>query len=250
MRLVLKRKQIPDHLLRFFKNIGHKPKDLINTPYYFAEAMREDGWYIRSPIVWNKKSCMPESTKDRPTSAWEPIWMFAKSAKYFYDDIAVRQPYARLWDGEARNGTTLAPGSVHTLNTGQPTGHVRQSKPIAPSGGANLRNVWRIPLSDCWELGPEPSRLSHYASFVSEIPRRCILAGSRPGDTVLDPFLGSGTTLLVANQLGRAGLGIELNESYAEMARKRIAESAPLLTAEAVTVEAPRQLGLLDEAAS
>lgn len=189
----------------------------------------EPGWWVRSEIVWAKTSAMPESVRDRPTSAWEPIWMFAKSRTYFFDADAVRTPYPEA--SVKRNGyqvqdqRTGVVGHLresHEKSVAGARAIVRDAPPLNPNG-AMIRNVWT--------LGPEPLRDSHYASFPSEIPRRCIKAGSRRGDTILDPFLGSGTTALVADQLGRNAIGIELSPAYAEMARKRIdADAGPMLS--------------------
>ena len=156
-------------------NHGLKPKDLCLIPERLAIALQDDGWWIRSRIAWCKKSSMPESVTDRPTSAWEHIWLLTKSARYYYDAEAVKT-----------------------------------------SNGANLRNYW--------VLGPEPYPEAHFATFPSEIPRRCIKAGSRPRDTVLDPIHGSGTTAAVAQELDRAWAGVELNPEYAALAEKRIAK--------------------------
>lgn len=185
---------------------GTKPKDLVLIPERFALAAQDDGWYVRSRIAWCKRAPMPESVRDRPTNAWEHIWMLTKSARYYWDADAVREDYARLWDASAPNGKTLGPGSDYTVQQGQPTGHVRQAKPIEPKNG---RNIWSY-----WLLSPDPEPLAHFATFPREIPRRCIAAATREGDTVLDPFVGSGTTTQVARSMLRRSIGIDLNETY------------------------------------
>jgi len=196
--------------------VGSKPKDLLLIPERFAIAMQDAGWWVRSRIAWCKTSAMPESVKDRPTSAWEHIWMFTRSARYFWDQEAVRQPNTSADD--PRNRPDYVAKRERNVG-GRTDGYTSSHGAVGWNpAGANLRNFWL--------LGPEPSREEHYAAFPSEIPRRCILAASRPGDTVLDPFLGSGTTALVAGQLQRNAIGIELNPKYAEMARRRISNDA------------------------
>ncbi len=224
-------------------------KNLLLIPERFAIAMQEAGWIVRSRIAWCKTSAMPESVKDRPTSAWEHIWMFSKSARYFYDVDAVRQK-----DTPGTHGSNRVGGLDHLtgLNRGG-TSQDGLTRMVRGETGANLRNYWT--------LGPEPSSLHHYAAYPTEIPKRCILAGSRKGDTVLDPFGGSGTTGVVADRLGRDAVLIELNPAYAEMARQRIESDAGLMLAEQVDfwhaglmlaepvcVEAPVQGDLFSEA--
>ena len=186
-------------------DFGMKPKDLCLIPYRLILALQDDGWWVRSQIVWAKKSAMPESVRDRPTSAWEPIFLLTKSQKYYYDAEAVRQGLDGNPDIRSR-ASTFAQQSQ--------TGNHGQGAETISTVGANLRNVWH--------LGPEPFPDAHFATFPTEIPRRAIMAGSKKGDTVLDPFLGSGTTCVVANQLERDSIGIELSPEYAEMAEKRI----------------------------
>lgn len=267
--------------------VGLKPKDLMMVPARLAIALQDDGWYLRSDIIWHKKAPMPESVTDRPTSAHEHVFLLTKQPRYFYDADAVREEMSP--ESAARYAYGFGGAKNEALKAGD--------KPTAVVGmrdateGRNLRNVWT--------LGPEPYPDAHFATFPTEIPRRCIKAGtsergccpacgaswgrvaeresgtSRPkssplgargvspsahralgqpqqanrfvtvtttgweptcacdaGDpvpsTILDPFLGSGTTLLVADQLGRHGIGIELNPEYAEMARRRIVNDAPL----------------------
>jgi DNA modification methylase len=152
---------------------GVKPKDLYGVPWMLAFALRADGWWLRSEIVWAKPNPMPESVTDRPTSAHEQLFLLAKSARYFYDADAIREPHARLWDPDAPNGRTLAPCSDHTLQTGQPTGHIRQEKGIAPNPfGRNKRNVW--------EIATAPFPDAHFATFPPKLVEPCILAGSSP----------------------------------------------------------------------
>ncbi len=197
---------------------GIPAKNLLLIPERFAIAMQDAGWIVRSRIAWCKTSAMPESVRDRPTSAWEHIWMFTRSARYFWDADAVRP--GRINPGADWNDRKALGFTGRTTDAIQ-SGMSIPSLASNPNG-ANLRNYWL--------LGPAPSSLEHYASFPPEIPKRCILAASRPGDTVLDPFLGSGTTELVADQLGRNAVGVELNPKYAEMARRRIANDCPMFS--------------------
>jgi DNA modification methylase len=140
---------------------GFKPKDLILAPFFLAEALRQDGWYLRSTIIWHKRACMPESVTDRPTTAHEYIFLLAKSERYFYDADAVRQPMTR---GSA--GSSFTEGKTGVNGQGRVSLAERHDNPA----GANLRNVW--------SLGPEPTPFAHFATFPTEIPRRAILAGS------------------------------------------------------------------------
>lgn len=216
---------------------GLPPKNLLLIPQRFAIGMQDRGWWVRSQIAWCKTSAMPESVRDRPTSAWEPIWMFSKSARYFYAADAVHRSSVDP-PGVSRGGSLGRFGRDEQLVSAN--AH-RGDQPYASNGGANLRNYWL--------LGPQPSSLNHYAGYPPELPKRCILAGSRRGDTVLDPFLGSGTTLLVASRFGRDGIGIELNPEYARMAEDRIHRDAGDLFPEDIAVETEtRQPTLFEEA--
>jgi len=196
--------------------VDMKPKDLMGVPWMLAAALRKDGWYLRSEIIWAKATsgqrdylahvaqaaraaginptqvdtliaslnlpvgtAMPESVRDRPTRAHEQIFLLSKSRSYYYDNDAINEP--------ALNGGVR---------------HVR----------------------DVWALNTSSYKGAHFATFPPEFVRMCILAGSQPGDAVLDPFLGAGTTMAVAKQQGRACIGMELNPEYVELARARVAE--------------------------
>jgi DNA modification methylase len=245
-----------------FSTIGGylKAKDLCMVPNRLAIALQEDGWWVRSEIIWHKPNPMPESTKDRPGCAHEKIWLMSKSRKYYYDHKAVREPMAaasvaRLsQDVESQAGSSRQPGKTngpmkavgrleprgrdtygrHTLDGAVPEGERRkrgvpprhaqhassdrQSLDNVPRGTRGLRNVWTI--------APKGFKDAHFATFPPALIVPCIKAGCPAGGTVLDPFGGSGTTGLVAQDLGRNAILIELNPDYAEMARRRIA--APL----------------------
>lgn len=168
---------------------GLKPKDLIGVPWRLAFALQADGWYLRSEIIWNKPNCQPESVKDRPTRSHEHIFLLTKSDKYFYDHEAVKEP-----------------AIVNGKNNGKQK---------------NRRDVWNI--------NTEGFSGAHFAVFPSQLVRLCMLAGSSPDTTVLDPFFGSGTVGAVAIETGRKCIGIEMKEEYAEMARGRISTVQPRL---------------------
>jgi DNA modification methylase len=205
--------------------LGLKPKDLCLVPERFAIAMQDDGWWVRSRICWAKTSCMPESIKDRPTRAWEPIYMFSQSRRYYWDYEATRVPDQGRPSG---NGFAGRQGGAAWLPL---DGGIGTEEHWKPGEGRNLWDYWEIEPDDddpFWKLGPEGLKDDHYAAFPTAIPRLCIAAGSREGDMVLDPFCGSGTTVLQALRMGRRGLGLDLNPQYVAMAERRILQDAPL----------------------
>lgn len=192
---------------------GLKPKDLVGIPWRLAFALQADGWYLRSDCIWSKTSPMPESVTDRPTKSHEYIFLLTKNQRYFYDAEAVKEKTKQILGprpfGGAGNGKQNKDRNDYFYN--------------GDNGCRNLRSVWTI-TSDRF-LG------SHFATFPKKLAERCILAGSRPGDLVLDPFSGAGTTGLVALRHSRRFIGIELNPEYVAMARRRIVEDAPLFNA-------------------
>jgi len=195
---------------------GLKPKDLVGIPWRVAFALQADGWYLRSDTIWHKPNPMPESVRDRPTKAHEYVFLLSKSARYFYDQDAVRSPGEWKPGGFAGNpDRALAMGR-------EPSGNERPGAAPEWNGkGPNARSVWTIPT--------QPYSGAHFAVMPPALADRCIKSGSRVGDTVLDPFSGAGTTGMVARRLRRQYVGIELNPEFADMARQRIDSDAPLL---------------------
>lgn len=215
-------------------NIGdsYTQKNLNGIPWLLAFVLRSDGWYLRSDIIWQKPNAMPESVKDRPTRAHEYIFLLSKSSRYYYDAEAVKEPAVGFYNAapvgsagtgkpNARrrgNSRTFRGGGAYTHDRAQNNSATveRESHGLAPneSGKRNRRSVWTI--------ATRPYKGAHFATFPEELARPCILAGSRPGDTVLDPFAGSGTTGAVAEQEGRDFIGIEINPDYCEIIRQRL----------------------------
>lgn len=204
-----------------------KAKDLCMIPNRLAIAMQDDGWWVRSEIIWHKPNPMPESIKDRPGTSHEKVWLMAKAQRYFYDHKAVAEPAAYVGvAGQDANGfkNPLRFDGKMAESTKQ-DGHGRRHAGFnkrwdeAEARGEcsetrNLRNVWTIPTAAFAE--------AHFATFPPELAERCIKAGCPVGGTVLDPFGGSGTTAMVALGLGRKAELIELNPEYAVLARARI----------------------------
>lgn len=198
---------------------GLKQKDLCMIPNRLAILLQECGWYVRSEIIWAKPNTMPESVRDRPTTAHEKVWLLTKSARYFYDAAAVKEPMAAA--SAARYKYSFG---------GTKNEHLKASdKPTAVVGlreqtdGRNARNVWTIT--------PKPFKGAHFAVMPPDLAERCIKAGCPVGGTVLDPFGGAGTTALAAERVGRNATLIELNPAYREIAQQRVFGGAPLLTA-------------------
>lgn len=190
------------------------PKSLVGIPWRLAFALQADGWILRSEIIWHKLSPMPESVSDRPTKSHEQVFLLAKSARYFYDADAVAEPATGRAPGGGgkKYGAALAADERH------------RTKDLAAIGAADTRN-----LRDVWTIASQPFMGAHFATMPVGLVEPCLLAGCPVGGVVLDPFAGAGTVGLVASRRGRSFLGIELNERYAAMARRRIVDDAPLL---------------------
>lgn len=196
---------------RNFDGSGIKTKDLIGIPWMLAFALRADGWYLRQDIIWHKPNPMPESVRDRCTKAHEYIFLLSKSDRYFFDSEAIRegdQVYTRKASPKKIAESGALPDG--------PGIHGGFGKDIT-TVGASKRSVWKV--------ATRPYKGAHFATFPTALIEPCILAGSRPGDIVLDPFMGSGTTAQAALQHGRAYLGCELNPDYKALQDERIAQA-------------------------
>lgn len=223
---------------------GLKPKDRVGIPHMVAFALRADGWYWRDEIVWHKRSPMPESVTDRCTKAHEFVFMFSKRERYFYDYEAIEEPVSdgtvrRVFDqaerldqqaGSPAYGKTNGPMKAVVKKSGNKERKPASARgvPVDTNGSTNGAVAGSIPWEgstrrkrSVWSLAPEPFPEAHFATFPTTLPTICILAGSRPGDIVLDPFMGSGTTAAVAQSLGRSWVGIELSEEYLQMQNRR-----------------------------
>jgi DNA modification methylase len=211
---------------------GLKPKDLIGIPWRVAFALQEDGWYLRSDIIWAKPNPMPESVTDRPTKAHEYLFLLAKNEKYFYDADAVREPHqVESLERFERGGSF-----VNGRTDGAP--YQMQHSPRGHTSGRNRRTVWTIATA--------PYSGAHFATYPPALVEPCIKAGSRIGDIVLDPFAGSGTTLQVARELGRHGIGLDLSYTYLhDQARTRLDLAALDAWTNGIQVETPADLGPL-----
>lgn len=208
---------------------GYKSKDLIGIPWMTALALRADGWYLRQDIIWAKPNPMPESVTDRCTKSHEYIFLLTKSERYYYDNAAIKTPLRQSsidrlgQDVENQEGSSRVPGKTNGKMKAVRFGGNKQCPDTrlqsgnewnsAAQEGANKRSVWVVPT--------QGYKGAHFATYPPELIRPCILAGSREGDTVLDPFGGSGTTGQVALECGRKAVLIELNPEYEELINKR-----------------------------
>ena len=217
---------------------GCKRKDLVGIPWMLAFALRADGWWLRSDIIWAKPNAMPESVRDRPKASHEHVFLLTKGLKYWYDEKAVREPpmpstLRQLRDGYDGNATKdfAAAGAQNASDVkkriiaGKQRGHGRRhdgfngrwdnmTKEEQQALGSKLPNVWSI--------APRPYKGAHFATMPPDLAMLCIRAGCPPGGVVLDPFCGAGTTCMVAEQEGRNSIGVELNPEYCRIARERV----------------------------
>lgn len=221
---------------------GLKPKDLVMMPARVALALQADGWWVRQDIIWNKPNPMPESVLDRFTKAHEYLFLLSRSERYYFDAAAISEPcspetherYAQL-KGKGYGLTNYGKGD-------EPRSSVELSGRKLAESGSGVKNnrsfddaMRKMPerrnKRSVWTVGTQPYPEAHFATFPPALIEPCILAGSRVGDVVLDPFIGSGTTGEVAQRLGRRWIGCELNPEYVKLERKRTAQQAMILDA-------------------
>lgn len=204
---------------------GLKSKDLVGIPWRVAFALQAEGWWLRSDVIWNKPNGMTESVTDRPTKSHEYIFLLTKAKRYYYDHEAIEEPQSESERRRRLREQKEGLNTVYILRRDQEHGQPRPGENgcarsvaarqmLAEKGTKNRRSVWTITT--------KPFKEVHFATFPPEIPEICIKAGSKRGDTILDPFSGAGTTGNVAERLGRKYIGIELNPAYADMGEKRI----------------------------
>jgi DNA modification methylase len=197
-----------------------KPKDLLGIPWRVAFALQADGWYLRQDIIWHKPNPMPESVRDRCTKAHEYIFLFAKKNKYYYDSesIKIEASTATIERNKygfkgAFKGQFKGTPDENRFQDGRPI----ESPNFSADGKANRRSVWSV--------STKPFKGAHFATFPPDLIEPCVLAGCPEGGVVLDPFSGSGTTSMVARKNGRNSIGIEINEEYCEISKKRLTQT-------------------------
>ena len=204
--------------------VGCKQKDLIGIPWLLAFALRADGWYLRSDVIWCKANPMPESCKDRPSRCYEHVFLLTKSKQYFYDAAAIAEPIApttaaryrgkRSRSSKYSNGVP-GQGKVQGINQARDGGYYDEA--LMPTT-RNKRDVWLI--------NTVPYKGGHFATFPPQLAETCIKAGCPKNGVVIDPFFGSGTTGKAAKDLDRRYIGIELNADYCALARARIGDDS------------------------
>ena len=197
---------------------GLKHKDLVGIPWRVAFALQERGWYLRQDIIWAKPNVMPESVRDRCTKSHEYLFLLTKQPRYYYDHIAIKEPVAAVSLKRAKSGWKTDRPSAKLGKEGIDVEEMG-ARFVNPEG-RNKRDVWFIPTGSF--------KGAHFAVMPEKLVEPCILAGSKEGDTILDPFTGSGTVAVVALRHQRNFVGVELNQEYAQIAEKRITDSSPL----------------------
>ena len=214
-----------------------KPKNLLGIPWRVAFALQDDGWILRSEIIWAKPNAMPESVTDRCSSRHEHLFMFSKSPRYWFDLDPIREPVvterAQALSCARDSKEADVPGQSMRQHRSARTHGKAESAALAPTGkrhdaqdprGKNPGDVWMIPT--------QPFSEAHFATMPPALAERCIQAGCKPGGTVLDPFSGSGTTGLAASRHGRRYVGTDLNSDYLDLSlRTRLAQDSLLTEA-------------------
>jgi DNA modification methylase len=223
------------------KHPSLKPKDIVGIPWRVAFALQADGWYLRQDIIWAKPNPMPESVTDRCTKSHEYIFLLSKSERYYYNHEAIKErqaesSVARLsQDVESQRGSDRVPGKTNGTmkavgrggkNAFRGQGHFREGAGAANRDGRDMKDVGAESNRNkrsVWTVTTQPYKEAHFATYPPDLIKPCIMAGTKPGDVVLDPFGGSGTTGQVALELGRKATLIELNPDYAKIIDQRTA---------------------------
>lgn len=206
------------------KSAGLKHKDLAGIPWRVAFALQADGWYLRQDIIWSKPNPMPESVTDRCTKSHEYIFLLTKSPKYYFDNAAIRERGV-MSAGDSAGSPQRDTRETHGLGGGN-TGMIKAKQKLAAElaeKGYSTRNKRSV-----WSINTKSFKGAHFAVMPEALVEPCVLASSKVGDTILDPFTGSGTTAVVALRNERQFIGVELNPKYIEIAEKRILDSNPL----------------------
>ena len=213
------------------KKLGIKPKNLLGMPWRLAFALQDFGWYLRQDIIWHKPNPMPESVKDRCTKSHEYIFLLSKKPHYYFDYKAIQEPSIygdddRASRGDSRRNTGM--NHIAPKKTGIKFGGNKYGNSDDPKHATKSGNEWESSefrnKRDVWSVTTKPYAGSHFAVFPTDLIEPCILAGSRVGDIVLDPFFGSGTTGQVSQQLGRKWIGCELNKEYEALQNERVSQ--------------------------
>lgn len=204
--------------------LGDKYQDhqLLGMPWRFALAMQDDGWYLRSDCIWHKPNAMPSPVKTRPTTDHEYIFLFSKNAQYHYDADAIREPHVTFSENSKMRGGRKHFGTrggtpEQGKNAGNSNLHNGRWDQAFHPLGRNKRTVWSIPLSKY--------RGAHFAVFPEKLVEVCLKATAPASGVVLDPFSGSGTTAVVAQQLGRSFIAFDCSSEYCEQTRKRLSQN-------------------------
>ncbi len=205
-------------------NLGdtYRNKELLGVPWRVAFALQDNGWILRSDIVWKKTNAMPSSVKDRPTIEHEYIFLFSKTSKYYYDADSIREPHVTFTEKSRMKGGRNHFGKQNNTpengkNAGNQNLHDGRWDQAFHPKGRNKRTVWEIPLGKFRDV--------HFAVYPEKLVETCLLASTKQNDVVLDPFTGSGTTGVVARKHNRSFIGIELVKKYQVMAQNRINET-------------------------
>lgn len=206
---------------------GLPDKNLIGIPWRVAFALQEDGWFLRQDIIWAKPNPMPESVTDRCTKAHEYLFLLSKSPRYFFDMEAIKEPAAGVNNYPPQGGPVPGAPAQSRLRPAVPRGGFDGKTNALPGREAFRATSEKRHKRSVWNVATTPFKEAHFATFPEQLIEPCILAGAPAGGLVLDPFMGAGTTAVVAERLGRQWLGCELNPEYAAIAQTRIQQQQP-----------------------
>ena len=201
------------------KVLGYKSKDLMGIPWRLAFALREDGWYLRSDIIWHKENAMPEACKDRPTRSYEHIFLLSKSPRYYYDYDSLAEPMKEVSKKRYVRGRSKENKYLNE-NSGAKIQKINEARGYGQYKGDNIPQFRN--KRDIWTINTTSFRGNHYAAFPPKLAEICMITGCPKGGIILDPFIGSGTVGLIALLHNRKYIGIELNEEYVNLTKKRI----------------------------